>query len=566
MYEKYFGLREPPFNLTPNPRIFFSHSSWQEAFATLCYGVEQRKGIIVVTGEAGTGKTTLLKMFVQSAGATVQASCILDPHLNFVELLRCAFTVFGLSADAGDRPAIARRFHDYLLEQLAQDHLVVLLLDEAQDISDEVLNELSLLSDLENNGAKLLQIIFVGQPEFESKLERPLFQRLKQRVALRSRLTPLDDEEIRPYIEFRLTAAGYRGNAIFLDAAVERIGFYSKGIPRLINIICDHALLIACATSQTAIGAETIEDAADGLQLGERYARLSSARLTVPPERVEGFHAAPSDISIDVTAPGRRPLENFGDESDDHGEDRVSRAEPADFELPAGVTRPGDEAQRVEFGGETFAFPPGEPSAHHVSESRWVGLSVALATLITVFGVVELNSPRRLELVATPAPVAEGIATVKELFAPIPGRIYRVLQQSAPVKDSFDSPALEVGPVFNPERSPNADSLPATEKSGSAPDQKKESKPSVAELKEKIAPSRAEHAVSIERRPGRFEVVENSYVRKAPDDKAEVVATLRPGTRIQLIRRTGEYLQVRSLEQEAIRGYVHREDAFFRPS
>ncbi len=311
MYESYFGLREPPFSVTPNPRFFFTNSSCREAFATLCYGVEQRKGIVVVTGEAGTGKTTLLKMFMHRASASVHASYILDPHLSFAELLRCTLAVLGLEG-AGDRLTITRRFYGYLVEQLTNDHLVVLLLDEAQDISDEVLNELTLLSDLENDGAKLLQIVFVGQPEFESKIEQLSFHRLKQRIALRSRLTPLSADEISPYIDFRLTAAGYRGKTIFFNAAVERIAFYSKGIPRLVNVICDNALLIACATSQNVVDAETIEEAADGLQLRARYASPRSFISTATPSRAVGpqavelhsWHQLAIDVPVAVTSAG----------------------------------------------------------------------------------------------------------------------------------------------------------------------------------------------------------------------------------------------------------------------
>jgi hypothetical protein len=236
------------------------------------------------------------------------------------------------------------------------------------------------------------------------------------------------------------------------------------------------------------------------------------------------------------------------------------------------------EAQPAEWeplDGETLASRPGERSAHATSKRSWVGLSVALAALIlVVFGVVELHSPRWPELAATATtPVADGMATLKELFAPFPGRIYRVLQ--APAPDSFDTAALEMRSVFNSERRAGADGTQATEKSSSEPNREKEQQPVAAKPKAAITPSRAERASTTDRRSSdtraapssraRFEVVENSYVRNEPSAKAKVVATLRPGMHVQLIRRTGDYLQVRSLEQEAIRGYVHREDAFFRP-
>ena len=249
MYEKHFRLRELPFNLTPDPRFLYSHPSCQEAFATLCYGVENRKGIVLITGAAGTGKTTLIKLFMEKAAQPVRAACILDPHLTFVELLQCALDAFGVTELNADRVSLMQQFRDYLLDQYSHDHRVALLLDESQDIQDEVLEELRLVSDLEYAGDKLLQLVLAGQPEFESRLQQPRFDQLKQRVALRSRLEPLGEEEIGPYIDFRLRTAGYYESSIFQRAAVQRIGCVSQGIPRLINVICDHALLIACATS-----------------------------------------------------------------------------------------------------------------------------------------------------------------------------------------------------------------------------------------------------------------------------------------------------------------------------
>ncbi|HEX5606108.1 MAG TPA: AAA family ATPase, partial [Candidatus Binatia bacterium] len=249
MYEKHFRLRELPFNLTPDPRFLYTHASCQEAFATLCYGVENRKGIVLITGAAGTGKTTLIKLFMERAAQPVRAACILDPHLTFIELLQCALDAFGVTQLSADRVSLMQQFRDYLLEQRNHDHRVALLLDESQDIQDEVLEELRLVSDLEHAGDKLVQVVLAGQSEFERRLEQPRFDQLRQRVILRSRLEPLGEEEIGPYIDFRLRTAGYSERSLFQRAAIHRIGYFSQGIPRLINVICDHALLIACATN-----------------------------------------------------------------------------------------------------------------------------------------------------------------------------------------------------------------------------------------------------------------------------------------------------------------------------
>jgi len=148
MYESYFGLRELPFNVTPNPHYFFVNSSYQEALSRLCYGIQERAGLIVITGDAGTGKTTLIKTFLSNAPANIHSSCILDPHLNFAELLLCTLDVFGLSDLASDRLTLTHQLNRYLIEQLRKDHFVALLLDEAQGVDDKVLEELIFLSDL----------------------------------------------------------------------------------------------------------------------------------------------------------------------------------------------------------------------------------------------------------------------------------------------------------------------------------------------------------------------------------------------------------------------------------
>ncbi len=216
------------------------------------------------------------------------------------------------------------------------------------------------------------------------------------------------------------------------------------------------------------------------------------------------------------------------------------------------------------------------PPAYHPSERRWAGLSAAFATLIVVLGVVAVFSHRQQDS-ASLVPVTDHMATLKEIFAPIPERIYRVLLTPASTKDSFDSAALEIRPDFNSERSNEVAPLPATQKQAREADPRKDRKEDHLEAKQndRAEPSGTARPSSMQRRSAdmpvvassrsRFEVVENSFVRKEPATKAEVVATLRPGTRIQLVGRTGDYLQVVSLEQEAIRGYVHREDAFFKP-
>ena len=268
MYEDYFGFNALPFSVTPDPRFFYNNSVYKEAFATLRYGIEERKGFILITGEVGTGKTTLLKIFMRNAEATIHTAFIFNPKLSFTEFIRAIMNDLGIRYDVTeDRLSLLDKLNNYLIEQLKNRQIVALLVDEAQNLSNELLEELRLLSNLETIKDKLLQIVLIGQPELEQKLNQPALRQIKQRIALRCRLVPLKDNEIYQYIDSRLEAVNYDGKQLFDAGAVEKITLYSKGIPRLINMICDNALLITYAASKKKVSAEVIEEVARDLQL-----------------------------------------------------------------------------------------------------------------------------------------------------------------------------------------------------------------------------------------------------------------------------------------------------------
>ncbi|HTG16980.1 MAG TPA: AAA family ATPase, partial [Blastocatellia bacterium] len=267
LYEKHFGLSDFPFSITPNPRFSYDNSLYREAFATLRYGIEARKGFIVITGEVGTGKTTLLKAVMQSVESTVHTAFIFNPKLSFSQLLRSILTDLGIAESSQDRFKLMAKFNDYLIEQLKKNHIVAILIDEAQDLSDDLLEEIRLLSNLETDSSRLIQIVLMGQPELEQRLDQPQLRQLKQRIALRCRLTPLPSSEVGSYINCRLKTAGYQGKELFEAKAVEKISLNSQGIPRLINVICDNALLIAYASSKRKVSAEMIEEVARDLRL-----------------------------------------------------------------------------------------------------------------------------------------------------------------------------------------------------------------------------------------------------------------------------------------------------------
>ena len=268
MYNSYFGFSVSPFSVTPDPSFFYTNPMYQEAYANLRYGIEAKKGFIVITGEVGTGKTTLLrKLMTHNQEGTIHTVFVFNTYLDFTELLQVIHYDLGLGVKEANKVTLLQELNEYLITQLKEAHIVSVLVDEAQNLSDEALEGLRLLSNLETDQEKLIQIVLIGQPELQSRLDRPALRQLKQRVALQCRLIPLNDKEVCRYIEFRLRAAGYNGKHLFYSDAYRQIAFYSNGIPRLVNIICDNALLCAYARSQKIVTADIINEAARDLRL-----------------------------------------------------------------------------------------------------------------------------------------------------------------------------------------------------------------------------------------------------------------------------------------------------------
>lgn len=311
MYNEHFGFSEAPFNVTPDSRFFFVNSCYEEAFATVRYGIDARKGFIVVTGEAGTGKTTVLKRLLNSLETHVHSACVFDPHLSFLELLRGMLCDFGVTPVADDRLSMMVQLYDFLIEQLEKGHIVSLMVDEAQSVSITMLEELRLLSNMETDTEKLIQIILVGQPGLVEKLDRPELVQLKQRVALRCRIRPLEENDVGLYIDSRLKTINYPRRDLFDSECVKRVARYSKGIPRLINVICDNALLIACAAGRRWVSVNDIVQAAQELQLADAPEEPVAAKVSPEPQpaSAEGFRPVwertPSAID---TAPQFEPL------------------------------------------------------------------------------------------------------------------------------------------------------------------------------------------------------------------------------------------------------------------
>ncbi len=247
MYCKYYGLKERPFNVTSDPAFFFSSKKHKEALSHLLYGVSQRKGIIVLTGEIGTGKTTICRFFLNQVSKNVKTAFILNPTFSEIQLLESIVKDFGINPNKKTKLGMVLELNNFLLRESAAGNNLVLIIDEAQNLKPNLLEQIRLLSNLETEKDKLLQVILVGQPELNTRLNLYDLRQLRQRIMVRYHITPLDNDEIKSYISYRLKIARAEfqpGNHIeFSDEAIDLISRFSGGTPRLINMICDRALL-----------------------------------------------------------------------------------------------------------------------------------------------------------------------------------------------------------------------------------------------------------------------------------------------------------------------------------
>jgi general secretion pathway protein A len=243
VYLEYYGLTEPPFDITPNPRFMFYSVKHREAFNHLLYGIRERKGFVQLTGEVGAGKTTLCRAMLEQLDGHYATALILNPVMSPNELMKAIAVEFGLPVNGLDRLDTLAVLNQFLLQQVEREQDTVLIIDEAQDLTDELLEQVRLLSNLETDNRKLLQIVLMGQPELRDRLNNPKLRQLRQRITVRYHLPPLSRFEVSQYIAHRLQVAGARGAPYFTQPALWRVYRYSQGIPRLLNAICDKALL-----------------------------------------------------------------------------------------------------------------------------------------------------------------------------------------------------------------------------------------------------------------------------------------------------------------------------------
>jgi len=265
MYLELYGIKKSPFNITSDPQFFFESLSHKEALAALLYGIQEKKGIILITGEVGTGKTTLCKAMLDKLSSTTKTSLILNPYFSEVQLLQAIIEDFGLRSAKRNRLDIVKELNSFLVDISLSGGNAVLIIDEAQNLTNRQLETIRLLSNLETSKDKLLQIVLAGQPELTEKLNRFNLRQIRQRIFIKHNLLPLKEEEVKRYVEFRLQRANVRDISI-LPESFKIIYEFSQGIPRLINMLCDRALLLGFVKDKKTFDKEVFRSCIEELK------------------------------------------------------------------------------------------------------------------------------------------------------------------------------------------------------------------------------------------------------------------------------------------------------------
>jgi general secretion pathway protein A len=589
MYNNYFGFSESPFNITPSSRFYFRTPSCEEVFAIVHHGIETRKGVIAVTGLPGTGKTLLLKFLVRHLDPKIKTVIVNNPHTDLNGLLRLLLNRLDLDAAADASTAMFDRLTDCLVEQRRNGLSVCLLIDEAQDLDENTLDELRLLSNLDFEDEALLSIVLLGQPELDIKLDRPSVRRIKQRVALTRHIYPLNRKETGPYIDSRLKVAKYEGTGLFDPEAIEKISDYSRGIPRLINSICDNSLIRAYTANHTVISPEIIDQVARELRIAAPRSpqkqsvptELSDFRTVAAPFADDAGSIAKDIVPLDVENPESAAVQpqssasavehQLGTTEDLHGYSGGDRSTASDGKGPPTsdlYSRAGtDELTH-------FYVLPRERSGISLLRSRWIPVAAAIGLLLLVIGKIVSSSQLAVTYstssTANQKPVAGG---------PIPQPLQERTGNSVESDGAAVAPHAATPITSEPEQLEIATDHPMAKR-------KADRSTALAETNgEKTEPTNAlqselqrnsnappEQPAKIpannrhENKPPAVtaEVVGTSIVRDKPSDKAKIIGDLEAGSRVTVLAESRDYFHVRSLDNKSIRGYVHREDAFFK--
>jgi len=321
MYENFFGLKKRPFELAPNPDFLFPGAAHKRALTYLNYGVKEKTGFIMLTGEVGSGKTTVIRDFVDRLDRRVTVAKVFNTKVNFEQLIAMINDDFGLDCTGKDKVALLKDLYHFLIAEHGKERSPVLIIDEAQNLAPTVLEEVRMLSNLETNDAKLIQIVLVGQPELAALLSLDELRQLRQRISIVCRLSPLTRGECEEYIYHRLAVAGNREAVQLSSEALDGIYAYSNGIPRLVNVLCNFLLLTAFAEGTRTISREMVSDITAELQTEwcagnkDEFAAGKRALLQAlgAPEADDGHITAPvpSMASSNVEKKIRLMLENM---------------------------------------------------------------------------------------------------------------------------------------------------------------------------------------------------------------------------------------------------------------
>ncbi len=298
MYTKFFKLTEKPFELLPNPKFLFLSKGHKKALSYLEYGIQERAGFTLLTGEVGSGKTTLLRNTIKNLGSKTTLSMVFNTQVESEELLALINEDFGLDVKGKNKVTLLRDLNDFLVEENSKGHRPIVIIDEAQNLPTESLEEIRLLSNLEFDSFKLLQIILVGQPELKQLLSQPNLRQLRQRISISCHLGPLSREETEAYIYHRLEIAGNRNALSYTVEVFDLIYEFSSGGPRLINVICDFLLLTLFVEEKNEITGDLVREAIDELSIIPQQTSAADFSTALPTEsaKIDSIEKRLSDI------------------------------------------------------------------------------------------------------------------------------------------------------------------------------------------------------------------------------------------------------------------------------
>ena len=386
MYTHFYGFSEKPFNVTPDPKFLFLTESHQKALEAVLYGVGERKGFVSISGEAGTGKTTILHHILDTLDKNIKTVFIVQTQVTPKQLLKEITQKIGLAPRDQSKISLIRQLNEHLLSTLSHEGNLAILIDEAQNLSLEVMEELRMLSNLETTSSKLIQIVFVGQPEMETKLNSRELRQLKQRIAIRSEIRPLTVDESRQYIDHRLRLVGKSTGEVFSPEAAALVVRHAEGIPRTINLLCDNALLIGYRRKERKIPVATVKEVLSdrGMMAEEKGKEITSAKVgpSPPGARIRrsypraaflGIPAALVLILIFLAGMGHlgflteRANLIFGKNEAVATPEEVSSSNSTQEKIPEPPTRSGfpDEKSEAEAAGPDKNAKPPAPSPVH---------------------------------------------------------------------------------------------------------------------------------------------------------------------------------------------------------